>query len=368
MGENTHTIPKLMRETFDNFSPEELQKRPLVIGFSGGPDSTALAHAVITSARTHNLPPPVLAHLNHQWRPEADHDAQWCAQFAAQYQCVFITHTAEEYTQCAAQGNSREESGRLMRRAFLHTIAEAYNSPAIMVAHHANDQIETLLMRLIRGTSLTGLTGIKKISYVRNRIIVRPFLDIFKQDIFEYLQTHGITYLTDSSNNSADFLRNRIRHELVPALIKTDSRAEINILRSIGHICTTEEFVAQQAQEHYTHAVDYGTNVLDCKKLKTFPREIQRRVLILWLTHAQIPVTYSSGILDELIRFLISPRGGTHIVSPTCALRKSKNRATLSRDGQPSLHSVSPHKHSSFNSTTPVIIDRARITDPHNVP
>lgn len=369
MGKNRHTIQQIVHHAlFDNFSHEILLKNPLIIGFSGGPDSTALAHATITVARTHKLPTPILAHLNHQWRPDADDDADWCAQFAQTHNCPFKLGSAQQYQECAKIAQSREDAGRRMRREFLYTIAQEYRSPGILLAHHANDQVETVLMRLIRGTSLTGLTGIKYISPVKKITILRPFLDISKQDILDYLAQYSIKYLTDSSNNSLDFLRNRIRHELIPALIKTDPRAEANILRTVSHINTAEELVASLAQEAYAHTVDRTTRILDCTKFSALSCEIQRRVILRWLTDTQTPVTYSCGILDELIRFLTSPRGGTHHVSPTLSLRKYKNRATLSRNGKPSLHSLSPHEYRSLDNSSHNIADSARLTHPDNVP
>lgn len=186
----------------------------LIVGVSGGADSVALLDLLAT------LPgfplTLVVAHLNHCLRgDESDDDQRFVQQLADRYQlpcelrCVDVSQLARQ------QRLSLEEAGRTARYAFFDELRTRHHATAIAVAHHSDDQAETLLLRLLRGAGTTGLAAMA----ARNRDgIIRPLLTISRQELREHLTARGLTYREDSSNTDQAYLRNRVRHELLPLL------------------------------------------------------------------------------------------------------------------------------------------------------
>ncbi|WP_281185466.1 tRNA lysidine(34) synthetase TilS [Trichlorobacter lovleyi] len=186
----------------------------LIVGVSGGADSVALLDLLAT------LPgfplTLVVAHLNHCLRgAESDGDQQFVQQLADRYQlpcelrCVDISQLARQ------QRLSLEETGRTARYAFFDELRTRHHAAAIAVAHHSDDQAETLLLRLLRGAGTTGLSAMAPLN--RDGII-RPLLGISRQELREHLTARGLVFREDSSNTDQAYLRNRVRHELLPLL------------------------------------------------------------------------------------------------------------------------------------------------------
>jgi len=186
----------------------------LIVAVSGGADSVALLNLLAT------LPDYplqlVIAHLNHQLRgKESDADERFVRNLADQYGYRCEISRCNIRMQAKQTGQSLEEAGREARYRFFTETKERYNAAAIAVAHHADDQAETVLHRLIRGSGTTGLTAMAP----RNRIdVIRPLLDVTRQDLRRHLEMHQISFREDASNSDQSFLRNRIRHELLPLL------------------------------------------------------------------------------------------------------------------------------------------------------
>ncbi|MCY0899071.1 MAG: tRNA lysidine(34) synthetase TilS [Firmicutes bacterium] len=208
---------------------------PLVVALSGGIDSMALYALVeaidpLWPARLH----PV--HVNHQLRPEAHDEAQWLTQYLQgrwsrplRVMVVTVPDDAPEGMEAAA---------RRARYRALYAVAEELGADArILVAHQQNDQAETVLMRVLTGT---GIRGLGAMAPHRGRI-VRPLLGFTRQELQEYLLAGGVQWLEDPSNQQPDFLRNRIRHEVLPLLERTVNPRAIEALAGL----------AERAQEHH---------------------------------------------------------------------------------------------------------------------
>jgi tRNA(Ile)-lysidine synthetase-like protein len=198
---------------------------PLAVACSGGPDSVAAAIIV-----RELLPssPLTLLHFNHALRGDAsDGDEAFVEQLATQLGAGF--RSARWQTPSA----HNEVAARDARFSFLHQ----WEYPHIIFGHHADDAVETLLMRLARGSNLQGLTAPHPISKVRNHLHLRPLLRIRKAQITAALDSLGITYRTDSSNEGGDYLRNRIRNELLPLWQQIETRdVSAGILRSLEQL------------------------------------------------------------------------------------------------------------------------------------
>lgn len=193
----------------------------VVVGVSGGVDSVVLLNLLCAlndrggwSLRLH------VAHLNHQLRgKEADEDAAFVEQLARSLQLALTVETADVAAE--AQGISVEEAGRAARFAFFERVCIKADAQIVALAHQADDNAETILYRILRGTGMRGLRGIQASRPIRDGSdvrLVRPMLGMGREEIEAYAREQNIEYRTDVSNASADFTRNRIRHALMPLL------------------------------------------------------------------------------------------------------------------------------------------------------
>jgi tRNA(Ile)-lysidine synthase len=186
----------------------------VIVAVSGGADSIALLD-ILSSLPEFPLN-LIVAHLNHSLRgAESDGDEAFVRELAAHYGLPCEVGRADVQALSSMHKLSLEEAGRAARYAFLHELAARHRAHAIALAHHADDQAETVLMRLLRGAGATGLAGIAPKT---GNGLVRPLLGITRGEIEAYLQARGLAFRTDSSNADTSFLRNRIRHELLPYL------------------------------------------------------------------------------------------------------------------------------------------------------
>ena len=194
-----------------------------VVAVSGGPDSVALAHALAGQA---GLPRVVLAHVNHGLRgAESDADEAFVAELAARWfpdeparlPCRVVRFdTAAE---AERRGDNLEATARAQRYAWLAQVARDEGAAWVAVAHTADDQAETVLFRLLRGSGLDGLRGMSPRRRLDGPIeLIRPLLDLRRADVLAYLEARQQPYRQDSSNLDLAFTRNRLRHDLIPLL------------------------------------------------------------------------------------------------------------------------------------------------------
>ncbi len=195
----------------------------IVIGLSGGPDSVCLLDVIALMVERGELEAALHpAHLNHGLRgAESDGDEAFVRRLAARRGLpLTVSHRDVEAVR-AETGESLEEAARRERYDFLAGVAEDQGAEAVAVGHHADDQVETVVHRLLRGAGLRGLGGMPRSrpidegSAVR---LVRPLLTVRRHQVLEYLAERGLSFRSDASNVDRQFLRNRIRHELVPTL------------------------------------------------------------------------------------------------------------------------------------------------------
>lgn len=199
-----------------------------VLGVSGGPDSTLLLHAVHELSQRRNLKWVMhVAHLHHGLRDsEADADAAFVSQLAAKLQLPFHEERTDIRAQVAQGGGSTEEVARERRYEFLERIALKAGSELVAVAHHADDDAETILHRICRGTGLRGLAGMRDMRSIRpgSQVkLVRPFLHTRRATIEAMCAERGIESRTDSTNSTGEFTRGRVRNTIMPLL-----RAQLN--------------------------------------------------------------------------------------------------------------------------------------------
>jgi tRNA(Ile)-lysidine synthase len=204
----------------------------LLVGVSGGADSVALAcmlHA-LAAGRGWRL---TLGHVDHGLRPDSAEDAHFVAGLAEELGLPFL----ERRVQVKANGRSLEEAAREERRAALMDMARQAGVDVIALAHHADDQAETLLARLLQGTGATGLAGMR----FWNPPFWRPLLELRRNDLRDWLKARGRTWREDPSNQDTGPLRNRVRHELLPLAEDLVNPRAVEALGRLAKVCADEE-------------------------------------------------------------------------------------------------------------------------------
>lgn len=329
---------KNVKEKIKNFIKKHnliAQNAKIVLGLSGGPDSVFLLH-ILSELKQDNLIQEIIAaHLDHEWRPESPQDEQFCAKIAKQYGATYYNAKISNLDLELKLEGSKEDLGRKARRYFFEQVQKEYNADLIALAHHAQDQQETFFIRLIRGTSLSGLTSIKP----KYRQYIRPLLETNKQDLVNYLDQHNIPYLTDPSNISQEFLRNRIRKQVIPALKNCDNRFDQNFQATINRLQKTEKFLENLTHQTFTDisTKSQGVFYINLKLLLNLDPVILYRVLVHWLIAQNVKFPVSTGFLDEMIKFLKQPGSKEHQLHTTWILVKKRNIAHIKKAANKTL-------------------------------
>lgn len=206
----------------------------VLVGVSGGPDSMALLHILYALAPTYGLRLAV-AHLNHGLRPmDADKDESFVKQAAQRLKFPFHRRQAK----LKPQNGSIEEQAREARYEFFHDVMNRHGYTKIVLGHHKNDNAEAVLMHLLRGSGIRGLAGIPP---VRDHRVVRPLIQLGRDEIMTYLTSHQIPFVTDATNADQAYERNRIRHHLIPLLAKDYNTNIVETLHRTADLCREEE-------------------------------------------------------------------------------------------------------------------------------
>ncbi len=216
--------------------------KPVVIGVSGGPDSLCLLDLMRKLGT-----PLIVGHLNHGLRDEAEEEEKKVRLLCEEWNLPYFTRLVDIKEEIKTSCHTIEEAGRIARYRFLFKLACDKNAQAVMVAHNSDDQVETILMHLLRGTGLAGLRGMdyRKLPNEWSETIplVRPLLGISKQEVLEYCQDNGLSPSFDLSNQDKTFYRNRLRLELVPFLETYNPKVKEQITRMAEVIREEDDFL-----------------------------------------------------------------------------------------------------------------------------
>lgn len=256
----------------------------LVVAVSGGPDSVALVRALL-AVRPEETP-LVLAHLNHQLRGgDSDADEAFVRAFAAPHLPV-VCHRLD--IAALAGGDNLEAVARRERYRWLADVARAHDLRFVATGHNANDQAETVLHRLLRGAGIDGLRGIAARRPLADGVeVVRPLLDVTRDEIEAYLVELGQEARHDTSNDDRRFTRNRLRHELLPLLARDYNPRVVEVLgrlaRQADEAAREEESRAAELLRHAELPRAGTTVVLDAEALRgASRREVRAALRLVW--------------------------------------------------------------------------------------
>ncbi len=241
---------------------------------SGGPDSLALVHILNQLKDTYGFCLAV-AHINHMFRPEAAQEAEFVANFSAGLglQCHVTSIDVPAYQQ--AQKLSAEEAGRILRYQYLRQVAADWGGARIATGHHRDDQAETVLINLLRGAGIGGLRGMRPL----NGDIVRPLLSVSRREIEEYCLRHHLDPCQDSSNFTTDYLRNRIRLNLLPRLEADYNPSVREALWRLAVLAGDEhDYICQEAGKLWGAIISHDRDkaVIDSRALASLHPALQR--------------------------------------------------------------------------------------------
>ncbi|MCS7301609.1 MAG: tRNA lysidine(34) synthetase TilS [Fimbriimonadales bacterium] len=249
----------------------------VIVGYSGGADSTALLHLLVRLQDELRLCVHA-AHLHHGMRPEADADVEACRRVCQQLGVPLHVERVDVPALARAHKLSLEEAGRNARYAFFERLAQQLNAVAVALAHTRDDQIETILINLLRGTGPRGLCGMP---YKRGRII-RPLLDVSREQTHRYCAEQQLPTVFDSTNLDPHQLRRRVRAELIPLLRALSPAFDRHLLR-LAAILEQEETYWDEQVGSALASVALSTNALSRSGFAALPPALQRRVLREWL-------------------------------------------------------------------------------------
>ncbi len=251
----------------------------VLIGVSSGPDSVCLLHVLKELQDEYNLSLHI-AHLNHGFRgAEADEDARFVQRMGDSLGIPVIAEYSDIPAYARTRRISKQEAAREVRYRFFNSASDKTGADRIALGHTADDQAETFLMRLLRGSGSLGLSGIPP---VRERII-RPLIGVFRDEITEYLSVHDIRYRIDSSNLTAVYLRNKIRLELIPYLAREyNPNIMETIIRSLNILRDEDTFFDKYVRKIYQDMVineSEGIIQFDVRKFYSCEEPIKRRLI-----------------------------------------------------------------------------------------
>ena len=251
----------------------------LLVAFSGGADSGALLHMVMQYAKERGTK-VFAAHVNHGIRgAEADRDEEFCQSVAKSYGIELFTLRADVPKIAAQEQKSIETAARDVRYAFFSDIMKKHGIKTLCVAHNADDNLETIIFNVARGSALGGVCGIPLTRDIDGGVIVRPMLSISKVDILEYCSENNIEYVTDSTNTDTDYTRNRIRAKVIPELKAIAPGAE-NAAARLSESLRADALCLDSMAEWFLSEARNGF-FIETEKLNGSPSAIVRRALMM---------------------------------------------------------------------------------------
>ena len=252
-----------MTEVYRFIESLKIKSEYIVAAISGGPDSMYLLAALINLREKLNKK-IVVAHVHHNLRKESDEEALKLEEYCRDNNLIFEMMKIDEYP----DNKFSEEVARKIRYDFFDKIIRKYNSDVLFTAHHGDDLIETILMRLTRGSSLKGYAGIVTVSNDRGYIIARPLMFLTKEEIIKYLDNKNIWYAVDKSNESLDYTRNRYRKNILPELKNENKNVHNKFIEFSEKLLLADKYIRKQANIQYKNIViDNNINILEFNKL-----------------------------------------------------------------------------------------------------
>lgn len=290
----------------------------IVIGVSGGPDSMCLLNCLFCMKEILKIE-LVVAHINHMLREEAEEETKYVQEFCEKIKVPCFTKYANITKLSQEQKLGKEEMGRKVRYEFFEEVAKKTSSNKIATAHNSNDNVETVLMNLLRGSGISGLKGIEmKLNRINGLVYIRPLLECERIEIEEYCKEQELKPKTDQTNLENIYTRNKIRNELIPYLQKEFNPNIIQGINRLSELAGEEEEYFKQIANQTYETIKIGENekeiILDLQKFNKLSKVIKEKVLLYTINKV---IGTAQGIskihIDDVIRLCENNIGNKYL-------------------------------------------------------
>jgi tRNA(Ile)-lysidine synthase len=282
------------------------KSRLVVVGVSGGPDSLCLLSLLRAAGY-----PLIAAHFDHQLRPESSQEGEIVRQVASSLKVPFVSEAGDVQRQAKECSLTVEEAARHMRYDFLFRQARSHEAQAVAVGHTADDQVETVLMHFLRGAGLTGLKGMTYRSLLAafdaEIPLVRPLLDVWRADTVRFCAANDLQPVMDSSNESIDYTRNRLRKLLIPTLETYNPRFREAVWRSVQSLQDDHALLLEMVDGAWPECViqeSSGLVVFGVPQLMRFSPALQRYLLRRAVERLQPGIEITFAVLSRGLDFI----------------------------------------------------------------
>jgi len=277
----------------------------VIVGVSGGPDSLALLH-FLCSLRDEKRLRIVAAHVDHMFRGrESEEEMEFVKRFCAEHRILCEAVQIDVPAFQRRMGLGVQEAARNCRYRFFAELVKKHQAQYVALGHHGDDQVETILMRLVRGSTSKGYAGIPVKRPFHGSYLIRPFLAVSRAEIENYCEQKGLTPRRDPSNEKDDYTRNRFRHHIVPLLKQENPRLHERFQQYSEVMAEDEQFLEELATDALNKVMEKQNSdaVLHIAPFLALPRSLQRRALqqLLLRLYRDIPPALTSVHVGHIL-------------------------------------------------------------------
>ena len=309
----------------------------VVVGVSGGPDSMALLHILIRLKKALDLQ-LIVAHVNHNTGRKGQFEEQeFVKNYCKKNSLIFETMIIEEY----GDDNFHNEA-RSIRYNYFNSLVKKYHAKYVFTAHHADDLIETILMRIVRGSTLKGYSGFSKTVKMNNYYIIRPLINVTKDEIYKYLDKHKLKYMQDQSNTKDIYTRNRFRKYIVPEFKKEDKMVHEKFYKFSKTLIEYNDYINKLVTKKNKKIVP--DNILNIEEYLKEEHLIQTKII-----YAMLEKNYQDDLMlltdkhCELIHNLILSKkasGKIHLPNNIQAIKSYNNLQLIKLDIKDNIYEI----------------------------
>jgi len=309
----------IIKSNLQKYIPLNNQK--IIVGVSGGPDSMALLDC-LKKLQAEYYFTIIVAHIEHGFRGQTSiDDATYVKAYCKQHQLIFELKTVNMPEIIKQMKGSSQELSRKQRYFWYRELTIKYQTPYIILGHHQDDQVETVLMRIVQGTSTDGIAGMRVCQEREGMLIIRPLLTVSKLDLELYCQNNQLNPRIDDSNASNKYLRNKARNQLIPYLEKEYNPNIKGAILNLAELASEDEqFLYHHTKEAYNNVVtavlEANEYRIDRKKMINLHCALQRRLILLILYYLKTGERIEKKHIDMIIDWIKSTESGGYLQLP----------------------------------------------------
>lgn len=311
-----------MKETIAYLKSLLKDEDTIIIGLSGGPDSMCLLNIIKSLNKKLKI---VCAHINHNIRKESFDEQKFIEEFCKNNNLVFETTTFDKKSK---DQDYNELELREKRYSYFETLIKKYKAKYLFTAHHGDDLVETVLMRISRGSNLKGYTGFQVETKKKDYKVIKPLIFMTKEDINEYNKENNVPYVLDKTNNEDNYTRNRYRHNVLPFLKSENENIHLKYLKFSRELLTYYEYVDKVINKEIEKR--FEKNTLDIEGFTRLDKLIQTKIIEYILDDNYIDNLYlvSDKHVSLILNIIDNPKPNIEINLPD-SLRITKSYNTL---------------------------------------